>query len=561
LALRRREFLSGAGGAAAVGRLALGGAAVAGASALAPTAADALALAPATGRQRQFQSFKIRLDAAKQELSRPPVHHPTNGDEERFPNRIGNFSKTLPHNELGEVDPAAYDALLRALKAGDFELMEQVPRAGGRFTNPLGGLAFTLEGPDTAAVGLSPPPSIASPEWAADLAELYWMALLRDVPFSEYDGHPLAREARGDLARLSGYRGPRLLRASDLFRADYPGVTDGPMVSQFLLQPLFYDAIPIDPRIETSTPEHEFITTYDEWLNSQNGFPGDSMPPALPLDPSLRYPRNARDLAEIAASDVVNSPYFRAILLMLDAFGIPSDTANPYNDRVRQTGFTTFGVAHLIDLIGKAPKAERHAYFQKWQVHRYLRPEAGGGRVHNILTGRADYPLHPELTVRSSVLGHVFEHNREINRRRFGLDQGTYLLPQQSRSGSPSNPSFTSGHAFSAGACVTMLKAWVQEDVPFPDPVQPTPDGLGLVPYDGPALTLGGELNKLAHNLTWGRSMGGVHWRADNVEGVRQGEQVAVRILEEEMAIYPERFGGFTLTKFDGETITLSPPP
>jgi hypothetical protein len=96
--------------------------------------------------------------------------------------------------------------------------------------------------------------------------------------------------------------------------------------------------------------------------------------------------------------------------------------------------------------------------------------------------------------------------------------------------------------------------------VPFPDPVQPTPDGLALVPYDGPALTLGGELNKLAHNLTWGRSMGGVHRRADNVAGVRQGEEVAVRILEEEMAIYPEQFGGFTLTKFDGETITLSPP-
>ena len=54
--------------------------------------------------------------------------------------------------------------------------------------------------------------------------------------------------------------------------------------------------------------------------------------------------------------------------------------------------------------------------------------------------------------------------------------------------------------------------------------------------------------------------MGGVHWRADNVEGVRQGEEVAIRILEEEMAIYPERFGGFTLTMFNGETITLSPP-
>jgi hypothetical protein len=235
-ALRRREFLRGAGGAAAVGSLALGGGAIAGASALAPTAADAMALAPTTGRERQVESFNIRLDAAKQELGRPPVNHPTNGDEERFENRIGNFSKTLPHTELGEVDQHAYGALLEALKAGNFKSMEQVPRAGGRFTNPLGGLAFALEGPDTAAVELSPPPSITSPEWAADLVELYWMALLRDVPFSEYDTTPLADQARGDLARFPGYRGPRLSRASNLFRADYPGVTDGPMVSQFLLQ-------------------------------------------------------------------------------------------------------------------------------------------------------------------------------------------------------------------------------------------------------------------------------------------------------------------------------------
>jgi hypothetical protein len=370
---------------------------------------------------------------------------------------------------------------------------------------------------------------------------------------------------------LSGYLGPRdpstgRVRASDLFRADYPGVTEGPMVSQFLLQRFSYDAIPVESRIETATPDHEFITTYDEWLNSQNGFPRDSRPPALPLDPSLRYPQNARDLAVVAASDLVNSPYVRATLVMLQAFEdeIPPDDANPYADSMRQSGFATFGAAHLLDLIGKAPNAERHAYFQKWQVHRYLRPEAGGGRVHNLLTGRADYPIHPDLTVRSSALEHIFEHNREINARRLGVGEGTYLLPQQSRSGAPSNPSFTSGHAFTAGACVTMLKAWVLEDVAFPDPVQPTPDGLALVAYvpgvDGPELTLGGELNKLAHNVTWGRSMGGAHWRTDNVEGIRQGEEVALRILREEMALYPEPFGGFTLTKFDGETITLSPP-
>ena len=52
--------------------------------------------------------------------------------------------------------------------------------------------------------------------------------------------------------------------------------------------------------------------------------------------------------------------------------------------------------------------------------------------------------------------------------------------------------------------------------------------------------------------------MGGVHWRTDNVEGLRQGEEVALRLLEEEMAIYPEPFSGFALTKFDAETVTLS---
>ena len=52
-------------------------------------------------------------------------------------------------------------------------------------------------------------------------------------------------------------------------------------------------------------------------------------------------------------------------------------------------------------------------------------------------------------------------------------------------------------------------------------------DGLATEPYqvgvDGPALTLGGELNKLAHNLSFGRDMSGVHWRADDVQGNLQG--------------------------------------
>nr|WP_137118826.1 hypothetical protein [Azospirillum argentinense] len=38
-----------------------------------------------------------------------------NGDEKDYPDYSGNFHKGLPHNDLGEVDKAAYEALRQAL--------------------------------------------------------------------------------------------------------------------------------------------------------------------------------------------------------------------------------------------------------------------------------------------------------------------------------------------------------------------------------------------------------------------------------------------------------------
>jgi hypothetical protein len=95
----------------------------------------------------------------------PLAEHRTNGDKERYPTRIGSFTKTLPHNEFGEVDPAAYDALRKALASGDFKALEAVPK-GGRagYQDPLGGLAYNLDGPDSAAIAAAPTPPIASRE-------------------------------------------------------------------------------------------------------------------------------------------------------------------------------------------------------------------------------------------------------------------------------------------------------------------------------------------------------------------------------------------------------------
>jgi hypothetical protein len=48
-----------------------------------------------------------------------------------------------------------------------------------------------------------------------------------------------------------------------------------------------------------------------------------------------------------------------------------------------------------------------------------------------------------------------------------------------------------------------------------------------------------------------------VHWRSDGSESMKLGEQVAISFLKEARACYNEPFNGFSVTKFDGTTITV----
>ena len=559
--LNRRQFMGGVGGVA-VGTLAgglTGLAAVAGGS-----AAQATEYAPDTGVNRRNRAFQIRHQAALAEHAIGIPAHATNGDEELYPSRIGNFSKTLPHNEFGEVDPGAYQAFLDALQSGDFAQMEAVPR-GGRLTflNPLGGLAYNIEGPDSSGITVTPPPAIASPEWAAQMAELYWMAILRDVPFTNWNTDPLVQAACDDLDGMVGYTGPRdpvtgSVTPQVLFRLDYPGALDGPMVSQLLLRAFRYDGILVDPKQLTAPPGLDFVTHYPEWLDIQRGLTGPPVPGA-PNDPVARYPRNVRDLGRVAGQDFINSQYFRGAII-LSGIGIGVDLNNPYRTSLRQGAFSTFGASHLAQLIGLSHHSERPAWYHKWNVHRFLRPEGGGGRVHIAKTSQRSYPLHPDI-LDSPVLPLIFEYNRQQNVNRFGINEGSYLLPLMFTTGGPTHPSFPAGHAIAAGGGCTMLKAWFNEDQVWPNPVKASADGLSLVPYvvgvDGPPLTVGGELNKLCHNLSLGRDMSGVHWRADTDSGNFQGEEQCIRMLREQKATYPEPFAGFTLRKYNGEQIVV----
>jgi hypothetical protein len=200
-----------------------------------------------------------------------------------------------------------------------------------------------------------------------------------------------------------------------------------------------------------------------------------------------------------------------------------------------------------VALTTNATRALKAVWFQKWFVHRRLRPEEFGGRIQIDMTGQRYYPIDEEIQKTSSVLERVFKK------------YGTYLLPMAFPEGSPTHPAYGAGHATVAGACVTILKAWFDESFILPNPVVPNKDGTKLVPYEGDdknKLTVEGELNKIAANIAIARNGAGVHWRTDYSASVKLGEAIAIGILQEQKLTFNENFS-FTLTKFDGTAITI----
>lgn len=227
-AFDRRSFLARTGTAAAALASVMTGGLAAG------TEADAATAGESGTESRREQAFRVRVEAARLAFLRPHPEHPANGEEQDHAGFIANYSKALPHNALGEVVPSAYHTLLDALHRGDPAAFEAIPLAGPRkLTNLQAGLAFDLEGPDCDALTIPPAPRIDGAETSAEMAELYWMALLRDVPFTRFDRSPLAVAAANDLSRFSDFRGPKehgRVTPRTLFRGFTRGDATGPYV-------------------------------------------------------------------------------------------------------------------------------------------------------------------------------------------------------------------------------------------------------------------------------------------------------------------------------------------
>lgn len=528
----RRSFLGGTSGLAAmslIGAPALSG--------LMSTEATAEVMNPTNPNRRRSEAFRIRNQAALIQKASSQAKHSTNTDEQLYSGFIANYSKGLPHNHLGEVDTAAYTAFTNALASGNPADYETIPMGGMvKLANPQAGQAYQLEGADSHNLAIPMFTPFDSEALAGEMAEVYWNALMRDVPFSQYGSDSLAEAAIADLDAFSNFSG---VNAGNLFRGSTPGEAVGPLLSQFLWLEIPYGQMKIGQKYNSPIFGQSFMTNYYEWLDIQNGVKATS-----PLLVSGQgYIRNIHDLADWVHSDFSYQGFLNAALILM-GMGAQRDT-HPYSSSVTQGAFITFGGPHILEMVAKAAYAGlKAAWFQKWQVHRALRPEVLAGRVHNHMTGAAQYPIHGSL-LDSGAVARIYSAN------------STYLLPMAYPEGSPTHPSYPAGHAAIAGACVTMLKAFFNESYVIPAPVVATDDGQFLDSYSDDALTVGGELNKLASNISLGRDYAGVHYRQDGVYGMQLGEQVAINLLSESKALFNESGVSFTLTKFDGTSITF----
>lgn len=607
---------------------------------------------------RQALARRNRITAFEADNGNFPEDHDFNCDD----SPAKSFTKTLrragnSNDDKGLAAIAAFDRLKNALETGTFEAFEKLAAADGgdsqpalgnptgnglNLTNPLAGFTLDTQGPDTHVFEIKTAPKFSSKETAAEMAELYQMALLRDRWWGGvFERSPKYIETLNYLNNNFTYfrtfnKGSKLER-HQLFNAAIPGkpeafrgLKDGPYISQFLLRGTSeFD----ETGIEIVTPlagvvalgtlrlsqkqrsvlkgiVSNFLFKLDMWRDAQAGvnFSGKDRFERN----TLRFIRNFRDLGNYVHFDKIYQEYFVAACILLtqiprtgarklrdekggDIFneGMMSgmiapdmlnfdmspevlNPGNPYQNSAAQNGFATFGATHILTGLAEvATRAHRHAFFQKWLVHRRIRPEEFSGRVHfdvkaykENTSSKLPFDIDEELLVTSNsegLLDKIFNLN----------GNNSYLLPQVFPEGCPTHPAYPAAHATLAGASVTMLKAFFNEDFsmtkteerPELPPIAVT-DSNGVVLFDptqysgyeaykGIVLSVGGELNKLASNIAFGRSWAGVHWRTDNTIGLLLGEEVAIGLLKEQSLGFRENPNAFfQFTKFD-ETLVV----
>ncbi|MEO1679230.1 MAG: vanadium-dependent haloperoxidase [Pseudomonadota bacterium] len=579
---------------------------------------------------RRQAAFEARTTAAQ--LARDRIHpdHIANGDEERYATAhyMMCFTKGLEHDALGLVkDPNHFLAFRRAIDEGFVDAFTRdvtpSPEKRRAWEAPTAGVVYDLQGHDPQAVTMPPAPALCSDELTFEMAEVYELALVRDVPFTEFEGDtPTAITPSVD--RLNdlqfaqdGFPGTRgrisdtdtTLNAQTAFRGSSPGCATGPYLSQFMLignpdlsagatgatsvadGQITYGAQTIDQRVPAA-PEHvDYMQTWDDYTAVQNGA-DTRMNAVLFKGADRRFIATPRDLATYVHDDALYQAYLNACMILLgmrapfdpgfDALsGMGKFSTTPAQ---RQAGgFALYGGPHILTLVTEiATRGLKAVRFQKFNNHIRLRPEALAARLEKASEIEGAFPcIGTCLTQMCSDISKTLHKIKEKNAK--VANAADFLLPMAFQEGSPMHPAYGAGHATVAGACVTILKAFFDTDAVLVEteedskdahgnpikqkvirfkrmgtddvPVNfvPKADGSALMPVAEPeCLTLEGELNKLAANISIGRNMAGVHYYSDYYDSLRMGEEIAIGMLEEQALCYPTDPFVLTVPTFDG---------
>ena len=546
-------------------------------------------------RRRQEARIKRELtlrDAFNSFITSPPA---VNGDEERFDNLgfpgFASYTKALSHDDIGLVQPSSFESLLEAIQRGTQPAFEDVVLGGGKrlLANPLNAYSFQLIGDDSNGARMAAAPKFDSRNTAVDMVERYWMALTRDIPFDQYASSSLIAEACEDLNNL-GFEQEFGFECSPdtIFRGPYEGCNVGPHVSQFLLQDFQFGNQPIHQLQAYPREGLDYLTDLETWSQVNNG---DIDPTGSDIIEGTRYITTLRDAGQWVHIDFPHQSGLWATIILL-GMNAEISRANPYaNGEINKSiAVGSLGGPDITIQSGLAGVyALKHAWFQKWCVHRRLRPEVYAQRLELFRRGALGYsPNKPfddgkfnglfgegaEVWRTTTVLDRILEHNKEQNQAQDRPDRdGTWLLPMAYPEGSPTHPAYPGGHSAFVAAAATIAKAFFR-DCELLDPKVTVNNGQQLDSFDDTTLTVHGELNKLIANVTLFRDGAGMHWRTDGTAsgpnaafdrpgtgietgGNLLGEKMAISMLRDIKRTYREEVGTFEFRSISGEWIQI----
>tara|TARA_B110000046_G_scaffold183330_1_gene219229 strand:- start:327 stop:1994 length:1668 start_codon:yes stop_codon:yes gene_type:complete len=490
------------------------------------------------------------------------------------------FSKTLVHDATTGF-PLKDDVkkVVCAYMKGSESVLNDVPRHPDA-TRKLEGIAssqsFNLIGTDPSATKFNGVSPIDSVQTSFEMAEVYAMGLMRDIPFHEIQNGAVSAEDQATMSMVLGdlnTYSDKTTHPVDPFNKDITGATlfrgaaqdelAGPYISQFLMLDYNYGNLEVEQKYLVEDDFGE-STTWAGWLAIQNGITGAQRNFQKEADGTTnkkRYVYTPRVLGSKVHNDPLYQFYYQAALIALGPIG-----ASAF-DHPKTSAWTSGGGPDILSAVaGVALGALRTAWYHKWGVNMTVRPEVMAARIHLAKTNETYLQTVPglaDIRTHAEKMSNILEAIRSKN-----LD-GTYLLPLMFSEGSPTHPSFPAGHATVSGACVTVLKAMLKthdgnnDKLGWPLQAVESRNGTELEDVaDATGMTIVGELNKLASNVAIGRNVSGVHYRCDGDCGMVLGEQYAITYLTDKCKEYQESvtglFRGFVLEKFDGEVVRIT---